>query len=102
MIKRSHIAGFLAILFMGFVSAPVLVQISDLEYDITVFFDANEEEEKKGNESVKDVEFEISELSFRADLEASDKDAVSFHHYSNLYSSLHEEHISPPPESHDI
>ena len=98
MIKRSKIAAVLAFLFLGFVSAPLIVQLCDHEYDITVFIDVNEEEEKKGNESVKDIEFEIAELKFRADLKASDRDEVSFHHYADLYKSLFKEHISPPPE----
>lgn len=102
MIKRSQIAAVLALLFMGFVSAPLIVQVFDQEYDITVFIDANEEEEKKGNESVKDLEFEIAEMNFRAGLEASDRDLSLLHYYADLYSSLYNELISPPPESANI
>ncbi|MBT8272098.1 MAG: hypothetical protein KJO25_08645, partial [Bacteroidia bacterium] len=80
MIKRSQIAAVLAILFMAFVSAPLIVQVCDQEYDITVFIDASEEEEKKGNESVKDLEFEIAEMNFRAGLEASDRNLLMLHH----------------------
>ena len=98
MIKRSQIAGCLAFLFLGFISAPVLVHVSDIQYDISVILDANEEEEQKGNESIKDIEFEISQLGFKSEAETSDRNWLSFHHYSNLYSSLYKEQISPPPE----
>ena len=102
MIKRSQIAAFLAILFMGFVSAPLIVHVYDQEYDITIFIDANEEEEKKGNESVKDLEIEIAEMNFRAGLDASDRDLLMLHHYADLYSTLYKELIFPPPEPRNI
>ncbi len=96
--SRSGIALFCAFLFMGFIVAPSCLQLLDTEYDLSLFIDANEEEEKKGNESVKDIEFRIAQMAFKASINESDRTKGLFNDYTLFYSSLYKEIISPPPE----
>lgn len=70
----------------------------DADYDIAIFIDANEEEEKKGNESVKNIEFRIAEMAIKASLLDSGRNEGIFGHQIIFYSSLYSEVISPPPE----
>lgn len=98
MTSRAKIALFCSFLFLGFVLAPGCLHLFESEHDIAVFIDASEEEEKKGNESVKDIEFRLAEMAFKASLIENDKDKLSFNFCTDICYSLFTEIISPPPE----
>ena len=83
---------------MGLIVAPSCLHFMGSDYDISLFIDANEEEEKKGNESVKNIEFRIAEMAFKASLSESDRPEGVFGHQLIFYSTLYSEVISPPPE----
>ena len=83
---------------MGLIIAPSCLHFMGSDYDIAIFIDANEEEEKKGNESVKNIEFRIAEMAFKASVLDSGLNEGIFGHQLVIYSTLYSEVISPPPE----
>lgn len=81
-----------------FIVAPTVISVMESNYDVSVFFSLNEEEEQKESKS-----FETFEIKF---LEAINEDIVLFIDYEehlhatyiNEYAQLHLESFSPPPE----
>lgn len=97
--KRSTIALFFSIAFAILSVAPsILVLVSD-NHDIVFFMDVNDEEEKKGEEKVKDFEKKVVHevLHDYAFYEYGLSNIHGLH--LNSYSSLFKELISPPPET---
>ncbi len=98
--SRNIISICLSILFLGYTLAPTILTLIDDSADVSMFYTASEEEEKKGSE--KDKEIEI--LLF--DLHNNELDAVSSNEENNLryyfkkYPKPHLNLISPPPELH--
>lgn len=96
--NKSVTAIVFSIIFTSLTVMPNIIAIVDDNYDISILIDSNEEEEKKGEEKVKDFEIEV--LSER-DIEYSIYDASLIgllNSHSDDYSSLFKELTSPPPE----
>jgi len=70
----------------------------DADFDVAIFIDTNEEEEKKGNESPKDKEIKIIQSIERHDFLGFDELKNLHDFYSNRYNSEFKELTSPPPE----
>jgi len=77
---------------------PNIVAIVDDNYEVSILIDSNEEEEKKGEEKVKDFEIEVlTEDTIEYNIyNASLVKLLNLH--SDDYSSLVKELTSPPPE----
>ena len=93
MILKKNIALFFMILFMSMISAPTIIASIDNSFDISIFFNLNEEEEK---ESVK-VLFEVVSLDvedFFLDQAKTESDGYT----SKTYPKPHLNLILPPPE----
>ena len=96
--KRSTLALFFSLLFMAYMGAPLVLKMVDKNIEITMFLDANEEEEKKGNESVKDLETKILSQIFNPEFDDLSTLGKIANHYVLKYSNEFLEHHSPPPE----
>lgn len=85
------------ILFTAFLSAPTLISMFQESFDTSVFYSVNEEE-NKGNETVKIFEVNISENdNYLLSLIDSVKEK-SFSSYLKNYTPFAIECFSPPPE----
>jgi uncharacterized membrane protein len=96
--KKSVTAIFFSIIFTSLTVMPNIMAIVDDNYDISILIDSSEEEEKKGEEKVKDFEIELL-------VENTIEDSLYNTNLSNLlnthlnnYRSLFKELTSPPPE----
>lgn len=95
---RPKIALFFAILFSAVIFAPAVMKLADQSCDLAMYFDMNEEEEKKGNESPKDAEDKFLNNGIAvAEMEYKEHNK-SFYHYSMHYPDEFTKIISPPPE----
>ena len=92
------VAIFFSVLFMTLIMAPTILTVAEADYDIAIFMDTNEEEEKKGNESLKDIKIKIIQSWNGHDLLGYDEISSLHDFYSNRYNSQFKELISPPPE----
>jgi len=95
---KSTIAVFFSLLFVTLITAPTVVLAMDSDYDVSILLETNEEEEKEGKESLKDIEVKVLQILQKSssDILFSDISILGFH--SNKYSSAHKELLSPPPE----
>lgn len=73
--------------------------IVDDNFDVSIIIDSNEEEEKKGEEKVKDIEIELSSKNSSEDIIYLISSAKSLSFLLDNYNSLFKELNSPPPES---
>jgi len=98
---KSILAIFFSFAFLAMISAPTLVSLIDVDYDVSFLLDINEEEEKEGKEGKKcpkDKDIKILQ-NFEDDANEifiSSSSVLGF--YSNTYSSTYSELSSPPPE----
>lgn len=95
-----RVALFFSILFMSVLVVPSIMTMADTDFDVAIFIDTNEEEEKKGNESLKDIEIKIIQSIEKLDLLTSDELNSLHDFYSNRYNSEFKELTSPPPEQY--
>jgi hypothetical protein len=84
-------------LFLAFISAPTIIHVLDDSQDVSIFYSFSEEEEK-GHETFKNIEFLSSEFNngdiiFSAPLKSN----TTGYHYKT-YPKPHLNLISPPPE----
>jgi len=95
---KSTIAIFFSLLFVTLVTAPTIALVMDADYDVSILLETNEEEEKEGKESLKDIEVKVLQILQKSssDILSSQISILGF--YSNTYSSAHKELVSPPPE----
>ena len=77
---------------------PNIMAIVDDNYDISILIDSNEEEEKKGEEKVKDFEIELLVENAIEDSMYNTSLMKLLNTHSENYSSLFKELTSPPPE----
>ena len=78
---------------------PNIVAIVDDNFEVSIIFDSNEEEEKKGEEKVKDIEIELFSKDAIEDSLYNTSLVKSLNFHSDNYSSLFKELTSPPPET---
>ena len=98
LMKQTTIAVFLSIMFTTLTLAPNIIVLMDHDYDVSVLLETNEEEERKGEEKVKDFEIEIP-IHLLLDYANNNikKVETSNLHIDN-YSSIYKELTSPPPK----
>lgn len=96
--SKSVTAILFSIIFTSLTVIPNVIALVDDNFEISILIDSNEEEEKKGEEKVKDFEIEIlAEDSVENNTyDISLVKLLNFH--SDNYSSLVKELTSPPPE----
>jgi predicted PurR-regulated permease PerM len=96
--NKGVIAIVFTIIFASFSVVPSILTLVDDTYDISVLISSAEEEEKKGEEKIKNFETEVPS-----------KETIEYNNYSNSlvkllsnhsdnYNSLFKELTSPPPE----
>ncbi len=96
--KKTTIAVFFSIMFAALTVAPDIIVLMDIDYDVTVILESSEEEERKGEEKVKDFEIEILSSTFLdSDFSINEKQKLLSFHINN-YSSIFKELTSPPLE----
>ena len=96
--NKTVIVIIFSVIFASFTIVPSILAIVDDSYDISILISSTEEEEKKGEEKVKD--FEIEEPS-KQNIEYNSYTISSLrllNELTNNYSSLFKELTSPPPE----
>lgn len=93
---RSFISKFFLTIFLVFLSAPTIISVIDETYDVSVFYNVNEEENNNLNE-IKKMEFHLEDDFFLSFFEPIESNLVS-DFYLNLYTHLNIENLSPPPE----
>lgn len=97
--NKTVITILFSLIFVSFTVAPSILVIVDDTYDISVLISSSEEEEKKGEENIKDIEIEIPSHK-TIDQTFHNKTLVnSLKYCGNNYCSLFKELISPPPET---
>ncbi len=96
--RRSRFALFFGILFMGYMMTPMVIHMIDKDVEICMLMDVNEEEEKKGNESIKDIENKILSQINNPDFQYTEDWSKSTNTQLHLNSSEFLEQCSPPPE----
>lgn len=96
--KQTTIAIFLSIMFATLTVAPDIVVLIDYDYDVSVLIDANEEEERKGEEKIKDYKIQIPRSAQLDCYYASIEEAKNLSFHLNNYNSIVKELTSPPPE----
>jgi hypothetical protein len=95
--NRKHIAVFFAMLFMAFLSAPVLVLTLDDSVDVSAFYGAAEEEEKenKNEKTFEIIMFDSQNIEGKSYLTFGQG---SIAYFFKAYPKPHLNLISPPPE----
>lgn len=90
---------FFTFLFSIIIIAPTVITLVDDTCDVALFLELNEEEEKKGNESAKELEIKIYSSNQYGSLiinELQKKKNVSYN--SKEYTSKFPKIDTPPPE----
>lgn len=94
---KTKIAIVLTFIFTIFIVSPTIVSVVEKNFDVTVLFSMNEEEnnqkETSKNVDIKLLEIRTSSYSFNS----IDK-SILFNYYSKKYASISLENSSPPPE----
>lgn len=93
---RSIVSKFFLLIFLAFLTAPTIITVIDDTYDVSVFYNINEEENNNLNE-IKKMEFHLEDDFFLSFFEPIKSNQVS-DFYSNLYTHLKIDNLSPPPE----
>ncbi len=95
--SRKLVASCLTVMFLMLLSAPTIIGIVDDSFDISIFFDLSEEEEKIGktnkNTELLFLEFNDGVFDFALS-EAENNLEYFFRNYPKPHLNL----ISPPPE----
>ena len=94
---KKTVSYFFLIFFTLFIMAPTIVSVIEKSCDVSIFYSVNEEEDK-GNETLKNLELKLSDtakvtISF-FELEKE----KSYHSYIKNYTQLDLECTSLPPE----
>lgn len=98
---KKGITLLLLVSFTIFILAPTAIMILDSSYDVSYFYNLNEEE-NKNNETLKKYEFEVFDLNKYILLGFFNDEAEQSKFYYKDYTSLYLECFSPPPEQNDI
>lgn len=96
--KQRTIAILLSIMFATLTVASDVIVLMDCDYDVSLLIDANEEEERKGEEKVKDFEIEIPTYVVLDYAYNTIKKVETLNLHIDNYSSIYKELTSPPPE----
>ena len=98
---KKGITLFFLLSFTIFIIAPTAMLIVDNSYDVSYFYNLNEEE-NKNNETLKKYEFELFDLNKYILVGFSPDKVDQSKFYLKEYTSLHLECFSPPPEQNGI
>ena len=98
---KKGITFFLLFSFTMFIVAPTAIMILDSSYDISYFYNVNEEE-NKSNETLKKLDFEVFDLHKYILTGMQSDEADQSKVYLKNYKSLYLENFSPPPEQNGI
>lgn len=98
MFKRL-VSTFFFVVFVAFLTGPTILSIIDDGYDVTVFYNLNEEENiQKEIAKHLEVKFLENNYSHLNSVFQEDSDLIVF--YQKAYTPLSQENIYPPPEKH--
>jgi transposase-like protein len=78
-------------------TAPTIISVVESTFDVSVFFDINEEENQE-NDSSKKLEVEFAESNMSTESLITSEERKSTNHYSESYSKFFLKLHSPPPE----
>jgi len=97
---KSIISITLALIFVGFLTAPSIIKLIDNTADISIFYNNSSPEEEKGGEKKVDSEILFNtvlmvNLGYASFKKGKNSD-LSFKNYPKPHLNL----ISPPPEIH--
>ena len=97
---KSIISITLALIFVGFLTAPTIIKLIDNSADISIFYTTSSPEEEKGADKKIDVEvlfntIHMANLDYNSIKRGNNSDFY-FKNYPNPHLNL----ISPPPELH--
>lgn len=84
-------------MFLVFLSAPTIISAVDDSYDVSMFYNINNEEENNNLNEIKKLEFHLND-GFCSSFYVPIKSNKILDSYLNLYSHLNNEIPSPPPE----
>lgn len=98
---KKGITLFLLVSFTLFIVAPSVIMVLDSSYDISYFYNLNEEE-NKNSETLKKYEFKVFDLNKYILLGFYNDRVDQSKFYFTNYTSLYLECFSPPPEHNDI
>ena len=89
-----------AFILTGLTLTPTIMNVLDYDYEISIYFDGDEEEKEgnEGKESAKEKELKIYQEFLYSFCFNDDSSSHKLGFYSNLYASSFKELISPPPE----
>ncbi len=95
---RRLISILLSFMFLLFLTAPTVIMFIDDTTDVSIFYTANDEEEKKGQEKDMDKELLYHDfLKTASSFYSNDKENNQEYFFKN-YPDPHLNLISPPPD----
>jgi uncharacterized protein YpmS len=95
--SKRLVSNFFLFIFTVFIAAPTVISVVEKSYDISIFFNVNEEENKV-NETVKLFEVKLNENDkFHFAFLDIEKEKT-YASYLKTYAPSTIEYISPPPE----
>lgn len=95
---KARISIFFSIIFTMFIVAPTVISAIEDNYDLSIFYSVNEEENKEQNEISKKLEVKFVENLGLASVFWDFNEKNSFNFYLKNYTPLTLECTSPPPE----
>lgn len=95
--NKTRIAFFLSLIFISFVVTPTILFAFDKDFDLTIAIDLNEEE-NKGNEINKLLEFDDFEIKYGNNHTLAEENNSNFSFYTLTYKSIQVSLHSPPPD----
>ena len=97
--KKRLISLLISFSFVALILAPAIISLVEKGNETAIVLEINDEEDTKGQESVKDVEINflfIDNNNFSSFLESKKRRNAGF--YTEKYTSLYRKQTSPPPE----
>ncbi len=94
---KNIVSVYLLIIFLVFLTGPSIMYMVDDSMDISILLDSGEEEEK-GKENIKDIQFSVSELDGNECDFFLDETENGLGYFFKNYPKPHMNLISPPPE----
>ena len=97
--NKTIVAVIFSVIFSVLTIVPEILALVDDNYEISILIDSNEEEEKKGEEKVKDHKIEGPSRDNVEHVNYHNSLAKLLNTHSDNYNSLFKELTSPPPET---
>lgn len=95
---KKLVSKILLIFFLGFLIIPSAILLIDNTVDVSVFYDMNDENEKKANEKNLEIEIQFTDNNFyQNELNVSLKNS-KINYISKKYNTPYLNFITPPPD----